>query len=173
MSYLFRLQTQHRYLALQEAFPHNACTSVWFFLPHCIIVTCIASIYFRYWMGSLLNMKPCPILEHLAQRRWDQPLFSEWINEWEVERSGTSFNKNRIDEDFWWILIQPLTCGISSKNRRPAIHLRKDKLQGLSSQLHGFHVISCHFIISLHFVSFPFVSFHFISFPLADSRRWV
>lgn len=44
--------------------------------------------------------------------------------------------ESRIDSEFAWILIQPLTCGISS-NKRPVIHL------GNGERLHDSLSFSC------------------------------
>ena len=80
---------------------------------------------FVYWMVSLLKMEPCLILS-TYQNAWPGGVWStcDWLmNKWKWGRSGSGFYESRIDSEFAWILIQPLTCGISSENKRPVIHL--------------------------------------------------
>ena len=80
---------------------------------------------FVYWMVSLLKMEPCLILS-TYQNAWPRGIWSTcdwWMNKWKWGRSGSGFYESRINSEFARILIQPLNCGISSKDKRPVIHL--------------------------------------------------
>ena len=80
---------------------------------------------FVYWMVSLLKMEPCLILI-TYQNAWPRGIWSTcdwWMNKWKWGRSGSGFYESRINSEFARILIQPLNCGISSKDKRPVIHL--------------------------------------------------
>ena len=89
---------------------------------------------FVYWMVSLLKMEPCLILS-TYQNAWPGGVWSTcdwWMNKWKWGRSGSGFYESRIDSELAWILIQPLTCGISSNNKRPVIHLGNGEIDYMS-----------------------------------------
>ena len=84
-----------------------------------------AYLWLVCWMVSLLKMEPCLILS-TYQNAWPGGVWSTrdwWMNKWKWGRSGSGFYESRIGSEFAWILIQPLTCGISSNNKRPVIPL--------------------------------------------------
>lgn len=139
-------QTQHLCLVLPEAFPDLFhlpslyLARIFIMLPTTLYYNYLFSVYIFYLLNGDLNEDGTVsysqhLPEHLAQRRCDQPVFGECINEWEWETSGTGFYKSKIDEDLGWILIILLSVTSLQRMGDPSFTWDMGK-----HGLHGFHL---------------------------------